>query len=93
MVIAIAVGGSLGLLERWRARPRRVPHRGRVLRTAISSKNLDTIAAALFNLRPHVTDEQRAIIDTVEHIIDHARFGGGSIDHLAEVATPLFEVA
>ncbi len=93
MIAAIGLGGGIGLLQRWRDRPRRGPHRGRALRSAIESGKLDAIAAAIFALRPELNTEQRAIADAIEQRIDQARFGGGQTGEVAQMARPLWDIA
>jgi hypothetical protein len=93
VLIAVGVGASIGLLQRWRDRPRRGPHRGHALRNAIKSGDLDAIAAAIFSLRPDLNVEQRVIADVIEKQIDQARFGGGQTGELAQMAQPLMDIA
>ncbi len=92
LFIAFGVGMSVGIVQRWRARPKRGPHRGRALKTAINNGKIDAIAEALFALRPHLSADQRKIADTLEKAIDTARFGGGDVGDIASIAAPLFEV-
>jgi BatD DUF11 like domain len=92
LLVALAAGATAGLGQRWLARPRRGPHRGRALHQAIKSGDLDAIAAALFALRPDLNAEQKSIADAIEQRIDQARFGGGQSVEVLQLATPLLDI-
>jgi BatD DUF11 like domain len=90
------IGVIAGFIQRWSLRAPSKPHRGHALKKALASGNHDAIAAAIFALRPALSDEQKIIADLIEQFIDRARFGGsGTAESMAEIAkkaAPLCEV-
>lgn len=90
---ALLIGALLGFVERLATRPRRGPHRGRVLAAAIVAKDLDAMARAVFALRPDLDDDGRRAADALEHAIDQARFGARTTSDFAALAAPLVGIA
>ncbi len=90
----LLLGGLLlgtlgGLVERLRARPRRAPHRGRALATAVLAKDLNAIARCVHALRPDLDHASHRAADALEGAIDRARFGNGEVGELGPLAEPL----
>lgn len=92
LALALIFGALIGLGQRLSTRPKRGPHRGRALATAIAAKDLDAMARWVFALRPDLDDAGRQAADALEQAIDQGRFGSTAAGDLTALATPLIKI-
>ena len=92
LTVALVFGALIGLGQRLSTRPKRGPHRGRALATALAAKDLDAMARCVFSLRPDLDDAGRQAADALEQAIDRARFGSTAAGDLTALAAPLIKI-
>jgi hypothetical protein len=92
LTVALIFGALIGLGQRLSTRPKRGPHRGRALATALAAKDLDAMARCVFALRPDLDDAGRQAADALEQAIDRARFGSTAAGDLTALAAPLIKI-